>query len=103
VAECKSQTSLAMFDNTKDPAMVNTVEEPSAIIRTIIVSDANDNKMQRTETRRQRMDHVQMKLKKAYVTSNDSAQKKTGDSSRKKGETQKFLTVHSTHVRNKSS
>lgn len=103
VAECESQTSLAMFDNTKDPAMEKTVETPSAIIRTKNVSDANDNKMQRTETWCQQMDHVQMKLEKDYVTSDVSKQKKTGDSGRKKGETQKFLTVHSTHVRDRSS
>jgi hypothetical protein len=86
VAECYEQSSLTMFGSTKDPAMVSTVETPSASKVT-----GNSGEMQRTEARCQQSDYVPMKLDKTHVSAVDEYQMQTGDSSREKGGTQKFL------------
>ena len=91
VADCFDQTSLVEFASSKDPAMVNAVEEPSAITRI----GACDDKMQRTEARSHRRNNVPVKRGKAHVVVDDSGQRQSGDSGREKGGTQKFLTVHS--------
>ncbi|MHA1928744.1 MAG: hypothetical protein ACTSV2_09230 [Candidatus Thorarchaeota archaeon] len=91
VVDCYDQTSLVEFASSNDPAMVNTVEEPSAITRT----NACDNPMQWTEARFHRRNYIPMKKGKARVVVDDSGQRQAGDSSREKSETQKFLTVHS--------
>ncbi|MHA1576975.1 MAG: zinc ribbon domain-containing protein, partial [Candidatus Thorarchaeota archaeon] len=91
VADCYDQTSLVEFESSKDPAMANTVEEPSAIIRT----GACDDSMQRTEARSHRRNYVPVKKGKAHVTLKNSSFSDAGDSIREKGGTQKFLTMHS--------
>ena len=91
VADCNDQTTLESFASSKDPAMVNTVEEPSAIIRI----GTCDDPMQRTEARSHRRNYVPMKKGKAHVVVVDFGQRQAGDSSREKGGTQKFFTVHS--------
>ena len=91
VADCHDQTTLESFVSSKDPAMVNAVEDPSAITRT----GACDNPMQRTEARSHRRNDVPVKRGKAHVIVDDSSQQQAGDSSREKGGTQEFLTVHS--------
>ena len=91
VADCHDQTTLESFTSSKDPAMVNAVEEPSAITRT----GACDDSMQRTEARSHRRNYVPVKRGKAYVPLQDTSLSDAGDGSREKGGTQKFLTVHS--------
>jgi len=91
VADCYDPTSLAKSMSSKDPAMVNAVEEPSAITRT----GACDDSMQRTEARSHRRNYVPVKRGKTYVFVDDSGQRQAGDSSREKGGTQEFLTVRS--------
>ncbi len=91
VADCYDQTTLESFASSKDPAMVKTVEEPSAITRT----GACDGKMQRTEAGSHRRNYVPLKRGKAHVTLKNSSFSDAGDSSREKGGTQKFSTVHS--------
>jgi len=71
--------------------MVNAVEEPSAIVRT----GTHGVQKQRTETRSHRRNYVPVKRGKAHVFVDDSGQRQAGDSSREKGGTQKFPTVHS--------
>ncbi len=91
VADCYDQTILELFESSNDPAMVNAVEEPSAITRT----GASDDSMQRTETRSHRRNDVPVKRGKAHVTLKDNSISDAGDSSHEKGGTQEFLTVHS--------
>ncbi|MHA1480165.1 MAG: hypothetical protein ACTSQZ_01910 [Candidatus Thorarchaeota archaeon] len=91
VADCCDQTNLESFESGKDPAMANTVEEPSAITRT----GACDDSMQRIEARSHRRNYVPVKRGKAHVTLKDHGLSDSGDSSRGKGGTQKFFTVHS--------
>ena len=68
VADCYDQTSLEEFASSKDPAMANTVEEPSAITRT----GACDDSMQRTEARSHWRNDVPMKRGKVRVIVDDS-------------------------------
>ncbi len=91
VADCFDQTTLEEFASSKDPAMVNAVEEPSAITGTGVCDDP----MQRTEARSHRRNYVPVKKGKAHVTLKNSSFSDAGDSSRGKGGTQKFPTVHS--------
>ncbi|MHA1480503.1 MAG: hypothetical protein ACTSQZ_03665 [Candidatus Thorarchaeota archaeon] len=67
------------------------MEEPSAIVRT----GTHGVQKQRTETRSHRRNYVPVKRGKAHVFVDDSGQRQAGDSSREKGGTQKFPTVHS--------
>ncbi len=91
VADSYDQTSRVESASSKDPAMVNAVEEPSAVTRI----GACDNPMQRTEAKSHLRNDVPVKRGKAHVIVDDSGQRQTGDSSREKGGTQKFFTVHS--------
>ncbi len=91
VADCYDQITFESFASSKDPAMVNTVEESSVITRT----GACDDPMQRKETRSHRRNYVPVKRGKAHVILEYSSLSEAGDSSREKGGTQKFLTVHS--------
>ncbi|MHA1492999.1 MAG: zinc ribbon domain-containing protein [Candidatus Thorarchaeota archaeon] len=76
---------------SKDPAMVNAVETPSAITPT-----GECESMQRTEARSHQRNNVPVKRGKVCDTLKDSGLSDAGDSSREKGGTQEFLTVHST-------
>ena len=90
VADCYDQTSLVEFASSKDPAMVNAVEIPSASRTT-----GDSGAMQRTEARSHLRNDVPMKKGKACDALNNSGSSDAGDSSREKGETQEFLPVHS--------
>ena len=90
VADSYDQTSLVEFVKSKDPAMVNAVETPSAITPT-----GECELMQRIETESHQRNDVPVKRGKARDTLKNSGLSEAGDSSREKGETQKFLTVHS--------
>ncbi len=70
--------------------MVNAVETPSAITPTGACEST-----QRTEAKSHRRNDVPVKRGKAHDTLKDSGLSEAGDSSREKGGTQKFLTVHS--------
>ncbi len=74
----------------KDPAMVNAVETPTAITPT-----GECVARQRTEAGSHRRNDVPVKRGKARDNVADSGQGQAGDSSREKGGTQEFLTVHS--------
>ncbi|MHA1138068.1 MAG: hypothetical protein ACTSSE_16435 [Candidatus Thorarchaeota archaeon] len=89
VADPYDQTSLVEFARSKDPAMVNAVETPSAITPTGACEE-----MQRTEARSHRKNDVPVKRGKACDTLKDSGLSDVGDSSREKGRTQKSFTVH---------
>jgi hypothetical protein len=90
VADPYDQTSLVEFVRSKDPAMVNAVEIPSASRTT-----GDSGFMQRTEARSHQRNDVPVKRGKARDTLKDSGLSEAGDSSREKGRTQEFLTVHS--------
>ena len=90
VADCDDQTSLVEFARSKDPAMVNAVEIPSAITPT-----GECEVTQRTETESHRRNYVPVKRGKACDTLKDSGLSEAGDSSHEKGGTQESLTVHS--------
>jgi hypothetical protein len=86
VADCYDQASLEEFASSKDPAMANDVEKPSASMNT-----GGSGRVQRTEAKSELRDYVPMKLDKAHVTDSDLSLNQTGDRSREKGGTQKFL------------
>jgi len=90
VADPYDQTSRVEFVRSEDPAMVNAVETPPAITPTGACES-----MQRTEAGSHRRNDVPVKRGKARDTLKDSGLSEAGDSSREKGETQEFLTVHS--------
>ncbi len=90
VADPYDQTSLVEFARSEDPAMVNAVETPSAITPTGACEG-----MQRTEAESHRRNDVPVKRGKARDTLKSSGLSEAGDSSREKGGTQEFLTVHS--------
>ena len=94
MADCYDQTTLEEFASSKDPAMVNAVEEPPATART----GTHGVQKQRTEARSHRRNYVPVKRGKAHVTLKNSSFSDAGDGSREKGGTQKFLAVHS-HLR----
>ena len=75
---------------SEDPAMVNAVEEPSAITPT-----GECESMQRTEAGSHQRNDVPVKRGKAHINLNDSGLSDAGDSSHEKGGTQKSLTVRS--------
>jgi hypothetical protein len=90
VADPYDQATLESFARSKDPAMVYDVETPSAI------TPAGECEVtQRTEAESHRRNDVPVKRGKAHDTLKDSGPSEAGDSSREKGETQEFLTVHS--------
>ena len=78
------------FARSEDPAMVNAVETPSAI-----TPSGECEVKQRTEAGSHQRNDVPVKRGKARDTLKDSGLSDAGDSSREKGETQEFLTVHS--------
>ena len=86
VADPFDQTSLVEFARSKDPAMVNAVETPSAI-----TPSGECEVTQRTEARSHQRNNVPVKRGKARDTLEDSGLLETGDGSREKGETQKYL------------
>ena len=90
VADFYDQATLESFARSEDPAMANAVETPSAI-----APSGECEVTQRTETRSHRRNDVPVKRGKARDTLKDSGLSEAGDSSREKGETQEFLTVHS--------
>ena len=75
---------------SEDPAMVNAVEESSAITPT-----GECEQKQRTETGSHQSNDVPVKKGKARDTLNNLGSSDAGDSSREKGGTQEFLTVYS--------
>ena len=91
MADCHDQTSFVEFASSKDPAMVNAVETPSVITKT----GTCDIEMQRNEARSHRRNDVPVKKGKAHDNLKDPVLSDAGNSSREKGGTQKFLTVHS--------
>jgi hypothetical protein len=70
--------------------MANAVETPSAIM----LSGKRES-TQRNEAESHRRNDVLLKRGKACDALKDASLSNAGDSSRKKGETQKFLMVHS--------
>ncbi|MFX1561379.1 MAG: RNA-guided endonuclease InsQ/TnpB family protein [Promethearchaeota archaeon] len=88
VADCYDQTSLVEPVRSKDPAMVNAVETPSAI-----TFSGECETMQRTETGSHWRNDVPVKRGNAHNTLKDYSSSEAGDSSREKGGTQEFLTV----------
>jgi hypothetical protein len=90
VADPYDQTSLEEFVRSEGPSMVNAVETPSAI-----TPSGECEVKQRTEAGSHQRNDVPVKRGKAYDTLKDSGLLDAGDGSREKGETQKFLTVHS--------
>ncbi len=91
VVDCYDQVPLELSTSSKDPAMVNAVEEPSATVSTGV----HGVQKQRTEARSHLRNDVPVKRGKAHVVVDDSSRRQAGDSSRDKGGTQEFLTVHS--------
>ncbi|MHA1928141.1 MAG: hypothetical protein ACTSV2_06145 [Candidatus Thorarchaeota archaeon] len=91
MADCYDLTSLVEFASSKNPAMVNAVEEPSVTVSTGVHGVLE----QRTETRSHRRNEVPVKKGKTHVTLKDCCLSDAGDSSREKGGTQEFFTVHS--------
>jgi len=90
VADPYDPATLESFARSEDPAMVNAVETPSAI-----TPSGECESMQRTEAGSHRRNDVPVKRGKARDNLKDSGLSDAGDSSREKGETQEFLTVHS--------
>ncbi|MHA1577812.1 MAG: hypothetical protein ACTSU3_10665 [Candidatus Thorarchaeota archaeon] len=90
--------TLESFESSKDPAMVNAVEEPSATVRT----GAHRVQKQRTEARSHRRNYVPVKKGKAHDFVGDSGQRQAGDSGREKGGTQKFFYSSLTIVKRRS-
>ena len=91
MADCDDQLTLTeSFARSEDPAMVNAVETPSAI-----TPSGECESMQRTEAESHRRNDVPVKRGKAHDTLKGSGPLKAGDSSREKGGTREFLTVHS--------
>ena len=90
VADPNDQTTLESFARSKDPAMVNAVETPTAI-----TPSGECEVTQRTEAGSHRRNDVPVKRGKACDTLKDFGLSEAGDSSREKGGTQKSFTVHS--------
>jgi hypothetical protein len=90
VADPYDQTSLVEFARSKDPAMVNAVETPSAI-----TPSGECESMQRTEAGSHQRNDVPVKRGKAHDTLKNLGSSDAGDGSHEKGETQESLTVHS--------
>jgi len=90
VADSYDQTSLVELARSEDPAMANAVETPSAI-----TLSGECEVTQRTETGSHQRNDVPVKRGKARDTLEDSGLLDAGDSSREKGGTQEFLTIHS--------
>ncbi len=89
MADFYDHATFESFARSEDPAMENAVEQPSTITPT-----GECETVQRTEARSHRRNNVPMKRGKACDTLKDSGLSVAGDSSRKKGGTQKSLTVH---------
>ncbi|MHA2377966.1 MAG: hypothetical protein ACXADS_01680 [Candidatus Thorarchaeota archaeon] len=99
VADCIDQTLLKESVSGNDPAMVKTVEDPSAVVG----SGTQDIMMQRKEVRSRPRNRVSRKSGKAHVAESGRDQIQAGDSSREKDGTQKFLAVGSLITRNRPS
>ncbi|MDF1541133.1 MAG: hypothetical protein P1Q69_19705, partial [Candidatus Thorarchaeota archaeon] len=78
------------YASSKDPAMVNAVETPSAS-----GTSGESGITQRKEAGSHRRNDIPVKRGKACDIVDDSGQRQAGDGSREKGGTQKFLPVHS--------
>jgi len=91
VVDSYDQMTQESFVRSEDPAMVNTVEEPSAIMR----SGIHDSTVQRTEARSHQRNDVPVTRGKARDILKNSRSSDAGDSGYEKGGTQKSLTVHS--------
>lgn len=89
--DCDDQTTLVLSESSEDPAMANTVENPSAAVKTSFDS----KQMQWKEAEYQQRNNAPMMLDKAHVIVSGSGLKQAGDSSREKGGTQKYRGVHS--------
>ncbi len=89
MADSYDQATLESFARSEDPAMVNAVGTPSAI-----TPSGACEVTQRTEAESHRRNDVPVKKGKARDTLKDLGLSDAGDSSREKGETQEFLTVH---------
>jgi hypothetical protein len=90
VAGCYDQNSLVEYVRGKDPAMVNAVEEPSAITPT-----GECEVTQRTEARSHQRNDVSVKRGKACDTLKDNSSSDAGDGSCVIGGTKESLKVHS--------
>ncbi len=91
VADCHVQTTLELSESSKDPAMVKTVKELSAALRTGTLSIH----VQRIEVTSRPRDYISVKSGKAHVTVSGSGLIQAGDGSREKDGTQKSLAVGS--------
>ena len=80
-------TSTESTARSKDAAMANAVETPSAI-----TPSGACEVTQRTEARSHRRNDVPVKRGKAYDTLKDSGLSEAGDNRREKGGTQEFHT-----------
>jgi hypothetical protein len=90
VADSYDKATLESFARSKDPAMVNAVETPSAI-----TPPGECEGMQRTEAGSHQRNDVPVKRGKACDILKDSGLSEAGDNSRETGGTQKSFTVHS--------
>ena len=88
VADYDDQTSIAESARSEDPAMVNAVEELTAITQS-----GECESRQQTEARSHRRNDVPVKRGNAHNTLKYDNFSKAGDSSREKGRTQEFLAV----------
>ncbi len=91
VADCIDQTTLVLSESGEDPAMVNTVEDPSATVK----NSNHSTQMQWKEAKHQQRSNTPMMLDKAHITVSNSGLTQAADSSREKGGTHKFLCVSS--------
>ncbi|MFW9864053.1 MAG: RNA-guided endonuclease TnpB family protein [Candidatus Thorarchaeota archaeon] len=87
VVDCDDQTILESLVSSEDPAMVKTVEKSTVIARTGTCIKS----LQRTEAGSRQRDYISMRAGKAHANVDGSIHQQTGDGSREKGGTQKFL------------
>jgi transposase len=87
VVDCDDQTILESLVSSEDPAMVKTVETSTVIART----GTCNKSLQRTEAGSRQRDYISMRSGKAHANVDGSIHQQTGDGSREKGGTQKFL------------
>lgn len=87
VVDCDDQTILESFVNSEDPAMAKTVETSTVFAR----AGTCDEPMQRSEAGSRQRNYVFVKSGKAHANEDALRHQHSGDSSREKGGTQKFL------------
>jgi transposase len=87
VVDRDDQMTLEAFASGEDPAMAKTVETSTVIAGT----GTCDKSIQRTEAGPRQRNYVSMKSGKAHANVDDLMHQHTGDSSREKGGTQRFL------------